>query len=147
VTLAALKTALDAAVADLPLAELPDLLALLAGTAARATLRLNAPPAPPPADKLVNAKAMAGILAVPEGWVRDRGRRGQIPTRRLGHHVRFSPPEVLEAVRKLSPLHNSPFRGVKKTKETRGGKRPVSNGVQNGGVGQAAETAPEASCG
>jgi hypothetical protein len=125
-TLANLRTALAAAVVELHDAEIADAIGILASASARLLARMTTPP-PAVSEKLVDAAEMAAILNTPENWVRDRARAGDIPSRRLGHYVRFNPPEVLEAVRRLPRLHDSAFRGLKKAKETRGGRRPVSN--------------------
>jgi hypothetical protein len=141
-TAADLRRCLDTAVVELPADETADAIGLCAAAQARLLARLTAPVAPV-TDKLVNAKVMAEILDVPEGWVRDRGRGGQIPTHRLGHHVRFSPRAVLEAVRKLPPLHNPHLRSIKRAAEKRGGKRSASIECPS----SVAETAPEAANG
>jgi excisionase family DNA binding protein len=39
--------------------------------------------------RLLNAKQLAEHLAVPESWVREQARLGQLPSIKLGHYVRF----------------------------------------------------------
>jgi excisionase family DNA binding protein len=40
-------------------------------------------------DQLLDAKAIAERLGVPESWVRESARSGAIPCVRLGRYVRF----------------------------------------------------------
>jgi excisionase family DNA binding protein len=42
-----------------------------------------------PFPKLLNAKELAEHLSVPETWVREQARIGQLPSIKLGHYVRF----------------------------------------------------------
>lgn len=107
--------------------DLPDLIAALAGAQARALAKLTAPPRTSTPDKLVDAETMATLLDVPTNWVRDAARAERIPSLKLGHYVRFEPAAVMEAIKKLPPSHNSRLCMPKKDKETRGGRRPVSN--------------------
>lgn len=48
-------------------------------------------------QKLVNVKEMAEILNVPESWIYERTRQGQlaIPHMRFGLYIRFYPQEVI----------------------------------------------------
>lgn len=120
------RASLERLARNLPIDQLPDLIADLERTKAVAWTRLNAPAAPAAPDRLVDAAEMAEMLDVPENWVRDKARAGALPFRQLGHYVRFSPPEVLEAVRRMPQSHDCALRGLKKRKETRGGSRRVS---------------------
>jgi excisionase family DNA binding protein len=45
-------------------------------------------------ERLVDAAAIADLLAVPQSWVLAQARNDAIPHRRLGRYVRFSPDEV-----------------------------------------------------
>jgi excisionase family DNA binding protein len=45
---------------------------------------------------LLNAKAVADALSLPESWIREKERQGEIPSTRVGRYVRFD----LAAVRK-----------------------------------------------
>ena len=45
-------------------------------------------------ERLLDAKAIAGRLGVPESWVRESARSGAIPHVRLGRYVRFDPDDV-----------------------------------------------------
>jgi excisionase family DNA binding protein len=45
-------------------------------------------------DRLLDAKAIAEKLGVPETWVRESARSGAIPCVRLGRYVRFDPADV-----------------------------------------------------
>lgn len=47
-------------------------------------------------DSLLTAGELALHLRVPKSWVETQSRMGTIPTRRLGHYVRFDLKEVLE---------------------------------------------------
>jgi hypothetical protein len=38
---------------------------------------------------LMNAKKLAEHLAVPESWIREQARIGELPSIKLGHYVRF----------------------------------------------------------
>jgi excisionase family DNA binding protein len=50
-------------------------------------------PAPP--DRLLVAKEIADLLAVPESWVRQATRSGGLPHIRLGRYVRYERGPVL----------------------------------------------------
>ncbi|MGH9342663.1 MAG: helix-turn-helix domain-containing protein [Terriglobia bacterium] len=45
-------------------------------------------------SKLLNAGALAEILSVPESWVREQARLGNLPCKKLGHYVRFDVKQV-----------------------------------------------------
>jgi excisionase family DNA binding protein len=45
---------------------------------------------------LLTAEQLAARLNVPKSWVEAQSRQGKIPTRRLGHYIRFDLQEVLE---------------------------------------------------
>ncbi len=47
-------------------------------------------------SSLLTAGELANHLKVPVSWVYEQSRQQKIPTRRLGHYVRFSLREVLE---------------------------------------------------
>ena len=49
-------------------------------------------------DKLLTARQLAERLNVPESWVRNEERAGQIPSVRLGKYVRFKWPDVERAL-------------------------------------------------
>jgi excisionase family DNA binding protein len=49
-------------------------------------------------DQLLVAKEMAGVLGVPETWIRDQERAGKIPSVRPGKYVRFRPADVIRAI-------------------------------------------------
>jgi len=124
--------ALKTLTAELPADQLAWLIGELEGVKASAWARLTAAAvAPAPKPGLVDAAEMAGILGTPENWVRDKARAGVLPFIRMGHYVRFEPPAVIEAARKLrlsgSQSHNGQFCAPKKRMEKHGGSRPVSN--------------------
>ena len=81
---------------------------------------------------LLGSAEMAKILGTPQHWVAHQARTGAIPSIQLGHYRRFSPTEVLEAVRRMPLPHNCRFRGTKKAPENRGGRRRVSMECPNG---------------
>jgi excisionase family DNA binding protein len=45
-------------------------------------------------DRLLDAKAIADRLGVPESWVRESARSGAMPHVRLGRYVRFDLDDV-----------------------------------------------------
>lgn len=49
-------------------------------------------------DRLLTAAEVAELLAVPERWVRDHAREGDVPSVRLGRYVRFRREAVVEWV-------------------------------------------------
>jgi len=120
------RTDLERLAHELPSTELPDFVADLERAKAVAWVRLATPPRPPQNGGLVDAREMARLLDVPVGWLGDRARSGAIPSVKIGHYRRFSPPDVLEAVRRLPMSHDCQFRGVEKVQQRRGRKRGVS---------------------
>jgi excisionase family DNA binding protein len=106
----------------------------------RALLAVPTTQTPSPA-RLVDAAEMADLLGTPENWVRDRARAGHIPFVRLGHYMKFSPREVLEAVRHLPVQHNQAFRGIKKGMVNRDTTRRVSTGCPTSSDAEGAKAA------
>ena len=47
-----------------------------------------------PSGELLTAPEVAKILNVPESWVREQARLGELPSVKLGHYVRFRSDEV-----------------------------------------------------
>jgi excisionase family DNA binding protein len=45
-------------------------------------------------DRLLTAKEVAELLAVPESWVREATREGRIPHLRLGRYRRYQPAAI-----------------------------------------------------
>ena len=45
-------------------------------------------------DRLLTAKQVADLLAVPESWVREATREGRIPHLRLGRYRRYQPAAI-----------------------------------------------------
>ena len=45
-------------------------------------------------DRLLTAKQVAELLAVPESWVREATREGRIPHLRLGRYRRYQPAAI-----------------------------------------------------
>jgi excisionase family DNA binding protein len=52
------------------------------------------PAASQPSGELLTAPEAAKILNVPESWVREQARLGELPSVRLGHYVRFRSDEL-----------------------------------------------------
>jgi hypothetical protein len=51
-----------------------------------------------PQPEFLTALELAAIPKVPVSWVRAAGREGRIPMLRVGHYMRFSPEQVIEAL-------------------------------------------------
>jgi excisionase family DNA binding protein len=47
-----------------------------------------------PSGELLTAPQVAKILNVPESWVREQARLGELPSVKLGHYVRFRSDEM-----------------------------------------------------
>jgi len=72
--------------------------------------RLLAEPTGPKSDgfpRLLTAKQLAEHLAVPESWVREQARLGQLPSIKLGHYVRFKLDDVQRYLHPPRPSLNS----------------------------------------
>jgi len=78
---------------DVPVEQIPALLVKLAAAQARLQLRLLMHRAQSSrneeSETLLEAKDVADWLGVKEDYVRDLGRRGEIPTVKIGKYVRF----------------------------------------------------------
>jgi hypothetical protein len=102
----ALVEALGHAVDEISTRDLPGFVSALAGAQARAWLRLaEARPATPPRSEeplYLDASQVAQRLNLPENWIRDRARRGKIPSQRIGHYVRFEWSKVRAAVEAMN---------------------------------------------
>ena len=85
---------------DVPVDEIPALLVKLAAAQARLQLRLLMHRARSrrneESETLLEAKAVADWLGVKEDYVRDLGRRGEIPTVKIGKYVRFERDSIRE---------------------------------------------------
>ncbi len=91
-SLGALATTLRRYATALPAEELPALVGELEAAKALAWVRLTTPESRQPAaepGRLLNAKAMAECLQVPESWLREHARRGRIPCVHVGRYTRF----------------------------------------------------------
>jgi hypothetical protein len=105
-TVADIRDALDDAVARLPLAELPDLLAILAGTSARATLRLTTPPPiTSRPDEIVDVATLSAELGLAPSWLRSQARAGKLPHLRCGKYIKFRRSELLAALGRSGADH------------------------------------------
>src|ERR1700730_4557317 len=49
---------------------------------------------------LLNAKALADALSLPESWIREKERQGELPSQRAGRYVRFDLAAVKKALSK-----------------------------------------------
>jgi excisionase family DNA binding protein len=85
---------------DVPVEEIPALLVKLAAAQARLQLRLLMHRAQSSrneeSETLLEAKDVADWLGVKEDYVRDLGRRGEIPTVKIGKYVRFERDSIRE---------------------------------------------------
>ena len=75
-------------------------------------------------ERLLDAKAIADRLGVPESWVRESARSGAIPHVRLGRYIRFDPADVeawLEECKQ--PGRSIRLRSVKAARAAEGGSR------------------------
>jgi excisionase family DNA binding protein len=54
---------------------------------------------------LMNAKKLADHLAVPESWIREQTRIGELPSIKLGHYVRFRLDDVQRHISRLAGSH------------------------------------------
>jgi len=101
-SLGALATTLKQYAAELPADELPALVGELEAAKALAWARLTTLAPNPTPDSgtldLLDAKAMAGRLRVPESWLREHARRGRIPCVYVGRYMRFDPERVRRAL-------------------------------------------------
>ena len=52
-------------------------------------------------DELLTADEVAELLHIPRSTVSDYGRRGVLPSIKLGRHVRFARSDVAEAIEEL----------------------------------------------
>jgi excisionase family DNA binding protein len=59
-----------------------------------------AAPAAASVSGLLNAKAVADALSLPESWIREKERQGEIPSTRVGRYVRFDLAAVHKALSK-----------------------------------------------
>jgi excisionase family DNA binding protein len=55
--------------------------------------------------RLLDAKQIAEHLAVPETWVREQARLGNLPSIKLGHYVRFRLDDVKQYLHRPAPTH------------------------------------------
>ena len=46
-------------------------------------------------ERLLTARELAELLSVPESWIREHARNGQLPVIRLGRYTRFDRADVL----------------------------------------------------
>jgi excisionase family DNA binding protein len=81
------------------LALAPDTFAAgLAAGAAAMTAQSPSGPAKQPDEGLVDAGELAQLLSLPKSCVYEKARASEIPSVRVGKHVRFRPSQVLAAL-------------------------------------------------
>jgi excisionase family DNA binding protein len=49
---------------------------------------------------LLSAETAAKLFDVPKTWISDAARRGELPSVRVGHYVRFKPEDLEEFIRR-----------------------------------------------
>lgn len=111
-----LRAALEAAVTNLPAAELPELAGALAAAQARVLARLtNASTAAAPCDnELVPAEVVAERFHLALSTVHELARQGRLPCRMFGRYRRFSLAEVGATVSSSESGSLGPGKGSKK---------------------------------
>ncbi|MFI5364975.1 MAG: helix-turn-helix domain-containing protein [Candidatus Binatia bacterium] len=97
---AVLAASLKRYAAELPADELPGFVGELEAAKALAWSRLVAP-APPTlqTEPLLTAEELAPVIKLPVHAVRDRARRGIIPSVQVGRYVRFQASAVIAALK------------------------------------------------
>jgi hypothetical protein len=104
-TVADLRASIERAVAELPVADLPDLVGALAAASARAELRLRTP-APTPTTKeessLVSVEEVAQRCGLSVYWLREQANAGRIPVTRAGRRMLFDPTVTIAAIKALA---------------------------------------------
>ena len=97
-TLADLRRALDAAVAELPTVDVADAIGLCAAAQSRLLAKLTAPaPVADHHDELVTAETVAERFHLALSSVHELARQGKIPCRMFGRWRRFNLAEVAAA--------------------------------------------------
>ena len=61
-------------------------------------------------ERLLEASEVAELLSVPESWVRETTRAGQMPVVRLGRYVRYDPGDLLAWLESLKSGGGPTFR-------------------------------------
>jgi hypothetical protein len=138
-----LRAVLDRAVAELPVAELAELVGVLAAAKARALARVLAPTAPAVAtDDVVDVATLAAELGLAPSWLRAQARTGKLPHLRCGKYIKFKRAEVLAA---LEYRMGTPVQ-AKKTRKHKGllpgcyHDSPSAAGVREGRDGSRTRT-------
>jgi len=118
---------------ELPSEELPALLGELEAAKAHAWARLTLPPpVATQTEPLLTAEELAPVIKLPVHAVRDRARRGIIPSVPVGRYVRFQASAVIAALKGEVPSRSTHPGAEKNLRKVRAlhGQCPPS--VQDG---------------
>jgi excisionase family DNA binding protein len=137
-TLAALRVALDAAVAELPAAELPDLVGLLAAALARAQIHLVTPPPAPVPVECLTAAQVADAFNVPRSMIYELARRGDIPCQHLGKYRRFNLDAVRQALNRGAGSESVSLKPPTRRRRGAGFSGPATTAQPGAAVGKGA---------
>ena len=74
-------------------------------------------------DRLLDAKEVAAMLAVPETWIREHTRSGVIPHLTLGRYVRYRREDVLDWLETLAAGGGPPLPQVQSDPSEKSGRR------------------------
>ena len=100
VEIARLAARLQEQAAEAPAESLPALIGALESAKALAWSRLLVPRLPEEnTEPFLTAEELAPLIKLPVHAVRDRGRRGLIPSVRIGRYVRFQRSAVIETLK------------------------------------------------
>ena len=93
---------------ELPSEQLPALIGELEAVKAQAWSRLTLPTAATPqTEPLLTAEELAPVVKLPVHAVRDRARRGIIPSVPVGRYVRFQASAVIAALKGEAPSRSA----------------------------------------
>ncbi len=128
-----LTASLQRCARELSFEELPALVGVLEAAKALAWSRL-ATPAPPilRTEPLLTAEELAPVIKLPVHAVRDRARRGIIPSVRIGHYVRFQASAVIAALKGEAPSRSAHPVAEKNPRKLRALQGQCPPSVQDG---------------
>lgn len=88
--LVAIRSVLEMAVVELPSAELPDLIGILAAASARAQVRLTTPVTEMVTNTaMMSAEQVAEVFGVPSSQIAEMARQHRLPSTLVGKYRRF----------------------------------------------------------